>query len=119
MFLAALFVTVLLSNLSQFRIELELALEGLDLGGHGHDLLIVRGLGPPLFLADKPIIFGLGHFEQRFMVSEHKLAIEVVIVLATDVGLEVVAGYDLVCIKKDLWGHQQMRHETTVLFFTG
>ncbi len=45
-------------------VELELPLEGVDLGHHGHNLFIVRRFGSPLTLLLEPVKLGLG--------SDHK-----------------------------------------------
>jgi hypothetical protein len=38
------------------------------------------------------------------MVSKYELAIQVIVILASNVGLKIVAGYDLIRIKEDLDG---------------
>ena len=38
------------------------------------------------------------------MVSKYELAIQVIVILASNVGLKIVAGYNLIRIKEDLDG---------------
>jgi hypothetical protein len=38
------------------------------------------------------------------MVSKYELAIQVIVILASNVGLKIVAGYDLIRIEEDLDG---------------
>jgi hypothetical protein len=38
------------------------------------------------------------------MVSKYELAIQVIVILASKVGLKIVAGYDLIRIEEDLDG---------------
>ncbi len=58
-----LVLVFLFRDFSQLGVEFELALQRLDFSSHGHNHLVIRGLGPPLLLADEPIVFGLGHFQ--------------------------------------------------------
>jgi hypothetical protein len=97
----------LLLGIATFRWDL---LSGLILlllllvfSSHGYDLLVVGRLGSPLLLADKPIVLGFGHLEEN-IVGKRELPIKVIVILTSNVSLEVVAGYDLICIEEDLDG---------------
>ncbi len=60
--LTALLVLIFLfCDLSQLGVEFELALQRLDFSGHGHNFVVIRGLGPPLLRTHKPIVLGFGH----------------------------------------------------------
>ena len=50
---------LVLNNKAKLRVKLELAFQGVDLGRHGHNLLIIRKFGSPLTLILEPVKVGL------------------------------------------------------------
>ncbi len=90
--LVVLFLVVL-CNGTELGVELELALEGVDLGHHGHNLFVIGRFGSPLASSLEVIQVRLGRGHKGF-VGNGKRPIEKVVVLLLHVGFEVVAGHD-------------------------
>ncbi len=75
--------------------------EGFDLDGHGNNLLVIRRLGAPLSLLLEPIILEHGGGHEGFVGETDELAIKVVVVVALDVRLEVVATNDMIGFEEE------------------
>ena len=75
--------------------------EGVDLGSHGNNLLVVRRFGAPLPLLPEPIILAQGRGHEGLVSEIDELAVKVVVVVAPDICLEVVAGDDVIGFEKE------------------
>ena len=82
-------------------VGLEITFEGVDLGGHGNNLLVVWRFGTPLHLLLEPIILAHGGGHKGLMSEIGELVIKVVIIVAPDLRLEALAGDDVIGFKKD------------------
>ena len=89
---------LVLSNGTKLGVELELALEGADLGRHGHDLFVVGRFGSPVTLVLEIVKVGLARGHES-LVDNGERPIEVAIVLLFHVGFEIVAGNNQVGIE--------------------
>jgi hypothetical protein len=90
--LSSLFLLV--NELAELIIKLEVAFESTDGGQHGHDLLVVGQLGTPLAFHFQVVILAHGASHEVLVGDRGEFAVKVVLVLALDVLLEVVAGSD-------------------------
>ena len=76
---------VIIEGVFEILVGLEMSFEGVDLGGHGNNLLVVRRFGAPLPLHPEPIIFAQGGGHESLVSEIDELAVKVVIVVAPDV----------------------------------
>ena len=85
----------------EILVGLRMPYEGIDLSGHGNNLLLVRRFGTPLPLLPELIILAQSRGHEGFVSEIDELAIKVVVVVAPDVHLEVVAGDDVIGFEKE------------------
>jgi hypothetical protein len=71
------------------------------LGGHGNNLLVVRRFGAPLPLLPELIILAQCRGNEVPVSEIDELAVKVVVVVAPDVRLEVVAGDDVIGFEQE------------------
>jgi len=71
------------------------------LGGHGNNSLVVRRFGAALPLLPEPIILAQGRGHEVSVSEIDELAVKVVVVVAPDVCLDVVAGDDVIGFKQE------------------
>jgi hypothetical protein len=88
--LSSLFLLV--NELAELIIKLEVAFESADDGRHGHDLLVVGQLGASLAFHFQVVVLAHGASHEVLVSDQGEFAVKVVLVLALDVLLEVVAG---------------------------
>jgi hypothetical protein len=96
--LTLVFLFLVLSNDAKLRVKLKLALEGVDLGCHGHNLFVVGRFGSPLTRIFEIVEVGLCIGHENF-VGQGELPVEVAIMLLLHIGIEVVAGNDQVGVE--------------------
>ncbi len=94
---------VVFCNGTELGVELELALEGIDLAHHRRNLFVVERFGSPLARSLEVIKVQLGKGHEGF-VGNGERPIEKVVVLLLHVGFEVVAGLDKVGVEQDVEG---------------
>jgi hypothetical protein len=94
---------VVLCNGAELGVELELALEGINLGRHDHIFFILGKFGSPLARVFEVIEVRLGKGHEGF-VGNGECPVEIVVVLLLHVGFEVVAGHDEVGVEQDVEG---------------
>jgi hypothetical protein len=97
------FFLVVLCKGTELGVELELALEGVNLGRHRHDLFVVGRFGSPLARGLQVIEVRLGKGHEGF-VGNGKCPVEKVVVLLFHVGFKVVAGHDKVGVEQNVEG---------------
>jgi hypothetical protein len=90
---------VIVEGVFEILVGLEITFESIDLGGHGNNLLVVRRFGAPLPLLPEPIILAHGGGHEGLVSEIDELAVKVVVVVAPDVRLEVVAGDNMIGFK--------------------
>ncbi len=90
-------------NGADLGVKLQLALEGINLSHHRHNLFVVGGFGSPLARGFEVIEVRLGKGHEGF-VSNGERPIKKVVVLLLHVGFEVVAGHNKVGIEQDVEG---------------
>ncbi len=95
--------TFSISNVSELLVKLEVTLERVECGRHGHNLLIVRGFGAPLPLHLKVIILAQGRGHED-LVGRGEGAVKIILMLAADVLLEDLAGHLSVSIEENANG---------------
>jgi hypothetical protein len=93
----AVILLSLASNGAELGIQLELALQGVDFGGHRHNLLVVGGFSTPLPLC-------LGHGHHGFVSEAGEVSVKILIVLGAHVIREVVAWDQEVSFEEDADG---------------
>ena len=101
--LTLVFLFLVLSDGAKLRVKLELALEGVDLGCHGHDLFVVKRFGSPLTRIFEIVKKGLRIGQENFM-GQGRCHAKVAVVLLLHIDLEVVAGNDEVGVEEDVEG---------------
>jgi hypothetical protein len=93
--LLVLVVTLFISFIchgTKLGVQLEMALNCVEGGGHRHNLFILWGFGSPESLRFKSVKLAICRVHEGLMGDGGKIAFEVILVLTADVGLEVVAG---------------------------
>ena len=92
---------IIVEGVFEILVSLKMPFEGIDLNGHGNNLLVVRRFGAPLPLLPEPIILAQSRGHEGFVSEIDELAVKVVVVVVPDVHLEVVAGEDLIGFKME------------------
>jgi len=92
---------VIVEGIFKGLVGLEMFFEGIDLGGHGNNLLVIGRFGTPLPLHPEPIILAQGRGHEGLVSEIDELAVKVVIIEAPDVRLEVVAGDGMIGFKQE------------------
>ena len=94
----------LASNGAELGIELQLTLQGGNLGGHCHNLLVVGGFGFPLPFRLEEVELAFGHGHHGLVSETGEIPVKVLIVLGVDVLCEVVAWYQEIGFEEDADG---------------
>jgi len=63
----------------EILVGLKMHFEGVDLSGHGNNLLIIRRFGAPLPLPPEPIILAQSRGHEGFVSDIYELAVKVVV----------------------------------------
>ncbi len=92
---------VIFEGVFEILVGLKMPFEGVDLGSHGKNLLVVRRFCAPLPLLPEPIILAQGGGHEGLVSEIDELAVKVVDVVAPDVCLEVVAGDDVIGFEEE------------------
>ncbi len=90
-----------LDNISELVIELEMYLESIERSRHGHTLLVTGGFGSPSSLSLLIVALAGGKGHEGFVGHSSELPIKPIIMVATDVLLEIVSGDNTVGIEQE------------------
>jgi hypothetical protein len=93
-----------ISNGAEFGIQLEMALERIESGGHQRNLFIIWGCCSPDSLCLQPVKLELCRCHVGLVSDGDKFTIKIILVLSVNVRLEVVAGDNKVSFKWDANG---------------
>jgi len=92
---------IIVEGIFEMLVGLKIPFEGVDLSGLGNNLLVVRRFGAPLPLLPEPIILAQSRGHEGFVSEIDEFAVKVVVVVAPDVRLEVVAGDGVIVFEKE------------------